>query len=386
MKIRLAELLVFCNGYHEVIPFTDITYFHGQMGAGKSSIARLIDYCLGGSLDLTPALTSEFVVAQLRLTVGDSELLLQRPRSSNFIRAQWEKAGEFHDVEVPARTAAGEVIPGTGVEVLSDLFFYLSGMSSPKVRRSKLREDSELGRLSLRDLLWYCYLDQDSIDSDFFHLDAGADTFKRLKSRDVLRFLVGFHQERVAELEAESEQLRGLRAQLRAGAEALQEALAGADFSSQMEIDTRLKQIGERRNAIAGQLAALREDAGKNSDHATEELRTQGRQLALQLSEAEESVLALSRVLSDDRRHLNELRTLSTKFRRMTSARAVLNGVEFEACPRCAKPLPQRAKAECRVCGQPDAIQPSEAMQLDTTGRENSRDQRKRGTTRSTTF
>lgn len=370
MRIRLRELLIFCRDYHEVIPFAEITYFHGQMGAGKSSIARLVDFCLGGSLDLTPALTSEFVTAQLRLVVAQSDLLLERSRSSTFIRAQWEKDGELHDVEIPARTPAGEVVPSTGVEVLSDLFFYLAGMAPPKVRRSKLREDSELGRLSLRDLLWYCYLDQDSMDSDFFHLDAGADTFKRLKSRDVLRFLLGFHQERVAELEVHYEQLRLQRTKLEAGAEALKQALAGADFSSQMEIDARVRQIDKQREAISLQLAMLRNDVGQPPVHATEELRARGRELAEQLNSAEEAVAALQRVLSDDSRHLNELRTLSTKFRRMTSARAVLNGVEFEACPRCARPLPERAGDGCRVCGQPEAIQHTDAAQIDTTDKD----------------
>jgi hypothetical protein len=214
MRLRLHELLIFCRDYHEVIPFSDITYFHGQMGAGKSSIARLVDYCLGGHLDLTPALESEFVSAQLKLEVNGNDLLLERSRSSTFLRAQWTKNTELHDVNIPARAPSGEMIPGTGVEVLSDLFFFLSDMPYPRVRRSKTNEDSELGRLSLRDLLWYCYLDQDSMDSDFFNLNSGADTFKRLKSRDVLRFVLGFHQEKVSELEAELEQLRSQRLRL----------------------------------------------------------------------------------------------------------------------------------------------------------------------------
>jgi len=44
------------------------------------------------------------------------------------------------------------------------------------------------------------------MDSSFFHLDGTQNPWKRLKSRDVLRFLVGYHQERVAELEVQLEQ------------------------------------------------------------------------------------------------------------------------------------------------------------------------------------
>ena len=170
------------------------------MGAGKSSIARLVDFCLGGDLELTPALQSEFVGATLTLRVLDHPLTLHRDRGAHQIRAQWNQGSDVLDVVVPARVGAGEVLPGTDIEVVSDLFFHLAGVTPPKVRRSKTREDSELERLSLRDLLWYCYLDQDTLDSEFFHLDASADPFRRNKSRDVLRFIIGFHQERVAAL------------------------------------------------------------------------------------------------------------------------------------------------------------------------------------------
>jgi rRNA maturation endonuclease Nob1 len=366
MKIHIHELLIFCKGYHETVPFSEVTYFHGQMGAGKSTIARLVDYCLGGGLAMTPALDAEFVSAQLKLSVEDKPVLLERRRSSDFILAQWSDGKDAHEASLPARKASGEAVPGTGIEVLSDLFFHLVGMNPPRVRRSKLKEDSELGRLSLRDLLWYCYLDQDSMDSDFFHLDSGGDQWKKLKSRDVLRFVLGFHQEQVSELEAQLEQLRARRLMLEGGAEALRQALAGADFSSRMEIEARLNQIKDRVAELSTAISNVRSDAGKAVDHATESLRVGGRRLASDLAETDEAVTALTRVLQDDRRHLNELRSLSTKFRRMESARAVLNGVEFEACPRCAKPLPLRDSESCRVCGQPEAIQQEDASKLDT--------------------
>ncbi|MEA2710291.1 MAG: hypothetical protein QOF78_2892 [Phycisphaerales bacterium] len=367
MKMRIHQLVILCQGYHEAINFGDVSYFHGPMGAGKSTIARLVDFCLGGNLPMTPALHSEFLAAQLRLTVNGNALLIERGRAATTALAQWNAGKDRHEVIVPIRSPSGEVVPETGIEVLSDLFYHLAGMAPPKVRRSKLKEDSELGRLSLRDLLWYCYLDQESMDSDFFHLDSGADSFKRLKSRDVLRFLLGFHQERVSELEAELELLRTRRLRLEGGAEALKQALMSANLSSQMEIDGRLSEIKDRIDQLSRAIAGISEEAGQLVQHATEALRGRGRDLAKQLAETDDAVTSLVRVVQDDRRHLNELRILSTKFRRMASARAVLNNVEFETCPRCAKPLPVRPDESCRVCGQSDAIQPTESDQLDAT-------------------
>ena len=93
------------------------------------------------------------------------------------------------------------------MEQLSDLLFFLSGVKPPRVRKSKVKDDSDIHRLSLRDLLWYCYLDQDEIDSSLFYLEGHAPYYMRHKSGDVLRYVIGFHDERVAEIEAELDQL-----------------------------------------------------------------------------------------------------------------------------------------------------------------------------------
>lgn len=48
MKFNLVSLKLSLRRADEQIDFSKLTYFWGQKRAGKSSIARLIDYCLGG--------------------------------------------------------------------------------------------------------------------------------------------------------------------------------------------------------------------------------------------------------------------------------------------------------------------------------------------------
>lgn len=340
----------------ETIEFADLSYFWGQMGAGKTSIARLSDYCLGGDIQLSPALQSEFVEATLNLGLEKTELSLERPRDSDLVIAGWTLNGENYQTTIPAREPAGEVIPGTGVENLSDLIFWLSGLTPPRVRRSKVKPESETGRLSIRDLLWYCYLDQDEIDSSFFNLEERGHPYKRPKSRDVMRFIIGFHNEYIAELEAQLDTLRGQKQALMATISGLSEALKEMEVESEQQIMRRVQELTDRADRISIELQALRErETTKHAKHAADELIVTARSLGEEVAKLDGAIQDLVAIRERDQRHLNELDTLEIKFRRSRSAREILSGVQFELCPRCTQPLPVRGSGTCPLCGQAEA-------------------------------
>jgi hypothetical protein len=355
MKFRITSLVLSFGQQEVTLPFSEVSYFWGQMGAGKTSIAQMIDYCLGGRIELTPAMQSEFVSAMLYMELEQGPLSIERPRDSDRVVVKWGAGDDAHELSLPVRNAIGEVLPGTGVENLSDLIFWRSGVVPPKVRTSKVKEESDLRRLSIRDLLWYCYLDQDNMDSSFFHLDEGGDTFKRLKSRDVIRYVIGFHDEKVAELEAQLDVLRGQRAALLSSLTGIVKALKDVGVESQEQIEERVKNIRTRASAIEKEIQAGR-NLSKATNHAVDSLRVESRDLSEKLGRVEAAIADLNESLDNDRRHLNELETLSVKFKRARSARAVLSGVAFQACPRCAQLLPHRVGEVCAVCGQSDRI------------------------------
>lgn len=363
MRINLQQLVLQFKQASEKIKLTDFSYFYGRMGAGKTSIAKLIDYCLGGDLDFSPALQLEFVSAKLYLNVNDAELALERVRESNQIIASWKRKDAF-EVVIPARKANGEVIPNSGVENLSDLIFYLSGIQPPKVRKSKIQEDSDLERLSIRDLLWYCYLDQDSMDSSFFNLEAEAAFYKRNKSKDVLRYIVGFHQERVAELETELQATRENRLSLQSGAESLNRALEGEGIGTQLEIAGLIQELESELAEVNREIAQLRKKARENIPHYIDTLRQDARVLVNELLSISDAISSVKETIKDDERHIHELQMLKAKFRRASSARSILAGVEFVICPRCSQQLPAYDAGECLVCGQTEPDETGDSINL----------------------
>jgi hypothetical protein len=361
MKFTLRNLTISLKQGDEPIPLAQVSYFFGQMGAGKTSIARLIDYCLGGTLDLSPALQSEFVGATLQVELERGLVNLERQRDSNRVVARFADEGSPYQLNVPTREASGVLIPSTEIENLSDLIFWLSNVRPPRVRKSKTKDETTLERLSIRDLLWYCYLDQDSIDSEFFHLDDNGNPWMRLKSRDVLRFVIGFHEEKVAEIEAELDQLRIERQALQASIAGLSRALKEVGVDSAAELQLRIAALHVRAAAIEADLVLTRErvaadhnDAG--TSHAADALRASARELGNKVAVLDDAVNELERAIDRDRRHLGEIETLMLKYQRSVSAKAILAGVTFESCPRCARVLPSRDTDACSVCGQEEEV------------------------------
>ena len=225
MRVNLKFLELHFRKSVERIEFDHVNFFWGKIGAGKSSIARLIDYCLGADINLTPALQLEFVQAVLSLEVEGRRLTIYRERGSSNVVATWKEGEESLEVLVPARKAEGIAVPGTTIEVLSDLVFHLADLPAPMVRKGRRTAEPSMVRLSLRDLLRFCYIDQDEIDSDFFRLDLEGDWVRRAKSVDAMRFILGYHQDQVAALEGDLQAIHEQKIGARAAAEALKKVL-----------------------------------------------------------------------------------------------------------------------------------------------------------------
>lgn len=354
MRIDLKKIVLAFRKSTEVLEFPHISYFYGPIGSGKSSIARLIDYCLGGNVAWTWALQQELVSATLDLYINETSLSLQRARDSMMLIASWTDGGEQLQLTLPARKAEGEVMHGTGIEVLSDLIFYLAEVEPPKVRRQKDSSKEHLERLSFRELFRFCYLDQDGMDNVFFKLDSENYAVQR-KSVDALRYLLGYHQEKLAQLEIELQNIRDKRLARQAGADALEKALMTAGFDDAQSIENKIEETKLEIENAKKRAAAARANRG-DLPHAVDELRSAARNLTRELFANEQALIDLDTRIDELVRHDNELRMLSMRFQRTATARSIVGGVDFKECPRCTQQLPIREPELCSVCGQTEHI------------------------------
>ena len=353
MKVRIHRLKVITKETTEEVDFTaDVTFIHGPVSSGKSTTARLIDYCLGGGLERTPALRSEFVGAQLSATLGRFDVEFDRSAEEGSpVRVTWDD-GQGDNGALNAPLVAGQApIIGKDVFNLSDLVFHFCGVQPVKVRKSKADPDSQLVRLSFRDLVWYCFLQQDELDSSFFQMN---HPFKANKSRDAMRFVTGLYSERMNDLEVKlAEFVQSQRAKREAVSQ-IRQFMAQFNLASETE-------FGKERDTVKKELedaTAVRnliDRQHKSSTHVLEPLRAELRKLAKEAEDSEVAIEDLEFRIQQQDSVRSELITAKVKASRAKHATNVLGNVEFVACPRCgASVSPGRFDDErlCCLCGQ----------------------------------
>lgn len=364
MKVRLRYMDVIARRTTERIEFAEtITFIHGPVSTGKSTVARLIDYCFGGNLERTPAIQQEFVAVQLAVELGNHSCTIERAADDNSaLRVSWTNSdGSTESVNAPFRPQEAPLVDEL-VYNFSDLVFYLCGVSPIKVRQRSREVDSPLVRLSIRDIWPYCYLEQTHLDSSFYRLE---DPFKGRKSQDAMRFITGLYSERQSQLEAE---LANTLDQQRAKREAVQQI---REFMARFALGTDLD--------IAGQLQILEQElsaaiahrqelfASRSTQiHPTDALRDQLRSMSLEIEDLQRAVADSSDMVSQQKALRAEMITAKTKSLRIQEAGRVLDGAQFDRCPECGSNIGSRTASQgrCRLCGT-DVGSPQEEQPLE---------------------
>jgi hypothetical protein len=344
MNLKIDKLQLLCKESEEEVLFGEhISFFHGEMGAGKSTIVEMINFCLGGKLVNTPAVSSEVISVRLFLTVGKTELLLERDlRSTTSVVASWKNEDELGRLDLPFDPAA-EPLYGDEVYNFSDFVFRLMGIPILKVRKRKDDPDSQLHRVSFRDFWKFCYLDQPSLDSSFYVLD---QPIRAEKSKDVLKYVLGMHSDRLVMLQRQLSEARQKQRTLREAATQIHEFLSRFGFSSEAEIDLQLDAVNSMSEPLEiekeGQLLSTSKKRTV-SDADREEFSHFDREYQVK----SEAVNDIIRRLSEQESLIAEFVSMKFKAARSSLATEILQTSEFNSCPSCGTDVSQRQEPGC---------------------------------------
>jgi hypothetical protein len=350
MKLTIKTLTLTCKGGTETLEFShQLNFFHGEMSTGKSSIASLVDYCLGGRLERTPALSAELLSVTMEAQVGDVPVVFERVLTDlTNLRVSWKLPdGTPQTTSLPVKAGPSPVIDDD-IFGLSDLILRFLGLPVLRVRKRTSDPDSELVRLSFRDLAEFMYLDQDNLDSDFFQL---AVPMRMEKSKDAIHFFVGFMSEQLNLLQQHLQELRAKQRSMREAAERIQEFLQQFEFESVERLDQEIMALESQVSTNETELASLKRGFAPETTVAEEDQAEMR-----QLNERVRSLLGTNREiavrLAEQEALIAELISLKFKLNRATSATALLEGVDFDNCPACGTPTVKAdvAPGNCYLC------------------------------------
>lgn len=347
MEIRIISLKLLCRQSEEFIQFGDrISFFHGRMSSGKSTIVEMINYCFGGKLINTPAIASEAIKAQLTVRLAGKEILIERSIPSSDVDVSWQNQEEIFRETLPLNAGPTPII-GDDIFNLSDFLLSSMGVTPIKVRKRKSDEDSDLHRLSFRDFYKFCYLDQLHLDSSLFYLE---QPIRAEKSKDVLKYLLGFQSDRLTGLQRDLQEKRQQQRFLRDAATQISGFLANYGFASEEEIDAQVARINTRTENL--DLEKKRQDsAGREVNFLSDDLRDSAAHLALFYEETSTAVADIRARIEDQEGLQSELITLKLKAARASTASVLLDGAGFSSCPNCGSGISKnKDSSKCYLC------------------------------------
>ena len=354
MNVRLRYLDVRTRRTTERIDFSkSVTFLYGPVSTGKSTVARLVDYCLGGSLERTPAIQQEFVAAALSVTLGASQCLLERGTAdTQSVRVTWSTPdGEVNSVNAPLEPDAQSLLEHREVYNLSDLVFHLCGVTPIKVRQRSRDPNSPMIRLSVRDLWWYCYLEQTHLDSSFFRLE---DPFRGRKSQDAMRFFTGLHSERLSGLETDYITTLDEQRGKREAVVQIRQFMKRFDFGSEFDLVAQLETAQRELVSVEARMKEL-ERTRSAETHPSDPLRVSLRQLGTEIESVRLAIDDSTETIAEQRALRSEFITAKIKAERTNQAVAVLDQVSYERCPECGTDVSSREveTSKCRLCYSP---------------------------------
>ncbi|MEQ1604685.1 MAG: DUF3732 domain-containing protein [Pyrinomonadaceae bacterium] len=356
MKIRLISLNVYTKKTVELVDLDgDVTFIHGPIGKGKSTVARLIDYCFGGDLEWTPAIQREFLSTVLSVQLGENLCKIERSATdTQNVRISWAQLGEEHEefsLNVPLDPELEPLITGQAVFNLSDLIFYLCGIEPIKVRKRTRDPNSPLIRLGFRDIWPYCYLEQTHLDSSFFRLE---DPHRGRKSQDAMRFFTGLYSDRLSQIDNDLLVAIDEQRTKRETVQQIRAFMEKFELESETGLETQLL-ITQNELSAAKERQTILEESRTATIHPSDTLRSDLRRRGQIIDDIKGSIDDSSLSIEEQRSLHAELVTAKIKAERVEGAGRVLDDVEFQRCPVCGADIADRPHEihTCYLCFTP---------------------------------
>lgn len=330
----------------------------GAFSTGKTSTLEFIAYCLGGrSHPQHPEILRRVRSASLEVEVGGQAHVIERAvgeaSSTAFVRPG--RLGETGTAP-PERRVIDP--PGDPASLSSFLLSYC-GLEGIELREAPTQADSGTDPLSIRDLLWLCYMPNERLDDK--NLLFESNYMKRLKLRQVVDVVFGVHDDKAIELGRRVKELEGRRGRARTEYELTKKFLDEQELGTRLQVELARDEAEEAATAAERALAGLDDQVRAASTFAAD-LRARHRDAARRAQQA-------AALLRDRETQLHRLIPLRaqyaediTKLTMLAEARMLFDPLLVKVCPACLTALreaPHISDSHCTLCDSEVPEQPT---------------------------
>jgi hypothetical protein len=335
-------------GYRKVysIPFfPGMNIIYGDSDTGKSSILEFINYLLGASsIELSDEVNASIEYAALELEINSVSLTIKRNiyDPKEYIEVYpcvFERCADFFPKKYSPNFTDTHAPDG----FFSDFLLDSLGFPKVKIKVSPSKADSEVKRLSFRNLFKYVYVNQDDVGSKSF-LDLN-NWIKSTSNREVVKYIFNVLDSSIAELEVEIAERARESKKLLNKYTSVSEFLRETGYDSQVSIDDSITIIDKTIDALEVEFTKINSSMVASSQNHTElkaifnELSLNEKHAAQEIIKTRVQIEKYSRLKNDYENDIAKINSIIHAQTRIGQATEHTN-----PCPVCDTPiLPTRA-------------------------------------------
>ena len=185
------------------------------------------------------------------------------------------------------------------------------------------------------------------MDSSFFLLD---QPIRQEKSKDVLRYILGFHSDRLNELQNVLSEVRRSQRAMRDAANQIDEFLKRYGFNSKDQIELEIDTLNKEEEKLDVEIENQSNDALPASTIAEED-QTLVKHLTQEISAKTEAISDIGPTSKEQESLIAEFIAMKFKLVRSSTASELLKGAEFRACPACGTEVSTKSDGvHCVLC------------------------------------
>ncbi|MCE0845170.1 exonuclease SbcC [Buttiauxella sp. A2-C1_F] len=335
--ININQLILVGFRKDYIIPFYQgINIIYGDSDTGKSSVLEFINYLLGASsIDLADEIKTSVKHAALEVVINDIVFTIKRDIFDPKKMIEVYRC-EYKDVSLhfPKRYSPNYSSTQNNDGIYSE--FLLDSLNFPKIeiKVSPSKKDSQLRRLSFRNIYKFVYVNQDDIGSKSF-LGLG-DLTRYTFTKEVFKYMFNVLDESIAQLEGEISLKSRQVTELNKKYTIISDFLRETDYETVESIDDELNQIDLMVEDLKAALKKLNEEMVADSAQYKElkdahnYLSLMHKESSIRISSLEDKIEKYSRLKNDYDNDIDKIKAI-----KIANSRIGQLDEEVYSCPVC---------------------------------------------------